>query len=419
MQHTQSKGRGVGAIILVAALGYFVDIYDLILFGIIGRESLLGIGVPQENLEANFSILHNMQMGGLLIGGMLWGILGDKRGRLTVLFGSILTYSLANMANAFVTDMYTYAVIRFLAGIGLAGELGAGITLISESMSKEKRGYGAALVATIGMLGSPAAYQVGRLEDMAHWLGLAPWQLAYLVGGAMGLVLLVLRIGVFESGMFEKTKDRAYHQGRFDMLFVKRTWRLKYLKCVALGLPTWYSIGILIFLSPQFVAAKGLDFKVDVGFAIMLCYFGLAAGDILSGLLSQVLRSRRKALGIFLVACAVADFTYLLLPSTTSADLFYVLAFCVGFGVGYWAVFVTVASEQFGTNIRATVTTTVPNFARGALIPITLAYYGLQGLGFSVAGAAATVGVICMLLAGWATWSMPETHGKDLDYIEE
>jgi MFS family permease len=419
MQPSAKPGKHVGAIILVAALGYFVDIYDLILFGIIGRESLQGIGVAAENIEANFMILHNTQMGGLLIGGILWGVLGDKRGRLTVLFGSILTYSLANVANAFVTDMYTYAAIRFVAGIGLAGELGAGITLISESMSKEKRGFGAAFVAAIGMLGSPAAYQVGRLDSLALWVGVAPWQLAYIVGGVMGLVLLLLRIGVFESGMFEKNKDRDLHQGRFDMLFSRRAWLVKYLKCVALGLPTWYSIGILVFLSPQFISAKGLDFKPDVGFAIMLCYFGLAAGDILSGLLSQALHSRRKALAIFLVLCAVADFAYLLMPGSTSAGMFYTLAFSVGFGVGYWAVFVTVASEQFGTNIRATVTTTVPNFARGALIPITLAYTGLQVLGLSVVASAAIVGALCLALAAWAVWTMPETHGKDLDYIED
>lgn len=414
--------KGVSAIIIVAALGYFVDIYDLILFGMIGRPSLKGLGVPAADVESTFMLLHNTQMIGLLIGGILWGVVGDRKGRLSVLFGSIITYSLANIANAFVADVPSYVVVRFLAGIGLAGELGAGITLVSEAMPKEKRGYGATIVAAFGLLGAPGAYLVGNQDALAAWLGLQPWQVSYIIGGVLGLALLLLRIGVFESGMFQKNKGHDVAQGRFDLLITNRRWLIKYLQCIGLGMPTWYSLGILVFLAPQFTEAMGVGFKVDTPFAIMVAYLGLAAGDIASGLLSQLLRSRRKAIGTFLVLCTMANFGYMLLGPGTSSTLYYSFCFFIGFGVGYWAVFVTTASEQFGTNIRATVTTTVPNFARGSLVPITLLFVFFKSadyLGLGTIPAAMIVGGICIALAAIATYTMQETFSKDLDYVEE
>ncbi|MFO0399022.1 MAG: MFS transporter [Sphingobacteriia bacterium] len=412
------------ALVIVAALGYFVDIYDLILFGMIGRPSLVGMGLgDKEAVERSFMLLHNTQMRGLLLGGILWGVYGDRRGRLSVLFGSILLYSVANLANAFVTSMPAYVAIRFVAGIGLAGELGAGITLVSEALPKGKRGYGATIVAAFGMLGAPAAYLVGHQAALAAWLGVAAWQLSYLIGGGLGLLLLLLRIGVYESGMYAGSRAQQAHQGRFDLLFRNRRWLKKYLQCIALGLPTWYAIGILIFLAPQFAEALGLSFAVDVPRAIMLAYLGLAVGDVLSGLLSQLLRSRRRAVGLFLLLCLLADYGYLLLQGPHSSPfVFYLFCFCIGLSVGYWAVFVTIASEQFGTNIRATVTTTVPNFARGALVPITLLFIFFRSghyLGLGTLAAALIVGGICIGLALWAVRSMEETFSKDLDYLEE
>jgi MFS transporter, putative metabolite:H+ symporter len=399
--------RAVHLSIIVAALGYFVDIYDLILFSIVRVKSLIAIGVAKEDLLQTGALLLNMQMGGMLLGGILWGVLGDRRGRLSVLFGSIFLYSAANIANAFVDSVGSYAMLRLVAGIGLAGELGAGITLVSEIMPRETRGYGTTIVAAVGITGAVVAALVGDLFD---------WRTAYVVGGVMGFALLILRIGVYESGMFQQVKASAVRRGAFFSLFSNRERAIRYLSVILIGVPIWYVVGILVTFSPEFGAAMGMSSPPNAGRAVMFTYMGLAAGDLASGWLSQIIGSRKRVVLIFLGLTALAVAVYFM-PGLKSLPFFYALCGVLGFATGYWAVFVTIASEQFGTNIRATATTTVPNFVRGAVVPLTLTFQWLAGsVGIEWSGI--IVGTIAILLAFLALNGLEETYGKDLDYVD-
>ena len=403
-------------VVLVAALGYFVDIYDLQLFNVVSKTSIRGIGITDPEVVDRYDyILFLWQMSGMLVGGLLWGILGDQKGRKSVLFGSILLYSLANVANAFVVNLDQYSFIRFVAGIGLAGELGAAITLVSEIMHREHRGFGTMLIVTMGALGAVAAALISN--NPFHFFGLEPWQVAYLIGGGLGLLLLFLRVGTYESGMFDELKKRKeVKKGNFLMLFTEKNRLKKYIACILIGLPVWYCIGILIKFSEKFAGITGVAGDVKVGFAIMYAYIGLSVGDLLSGILSQVFKSRKKVIMGYLWG-TVLLVSIFLFAKGLSVNSYYFLCFLLGCATGYWALFVTVASEQFGTNIRATVTTTVPNFVRGAVVPITLGFKSIELSSGSVYSAV-VVGVICIGLAMVATMSVKETFSKDLDYLE-
>jgi putative MFS transporter len=395
--------------VLVASLGYFVDMYDLVLFGIVRVESLTALGVSGDDLATKGVFLLNMQMIGMLVGGIIWGILGDKKGRISVLFGSIALYSIANIANAFVTDVPGYALARFFAGVGLAGELGAAITLVSEILKKESRGYGTTIVASVGIMGSVAAGFIG---------GHFSWKMAYIFGGLLGMVLLVLRAKMLESGMFKSVQSNlAIKRGDFLSLFTNRGRFLKYLRCILIGLPTWFVVSILIILSPEFAVLLGVDGKVSAGNSIMYSYTGLVVGDLLSGFSSQLLKSRKRIILVFLLLTSVFIGVYLS-SSGLTVNTFYALCFVLGISIGYWAVFVTIASEQFGTNLRATVTTTVPNFVRGAVVLITLSFTALKST-FGLVGSAYIVGFTTIALALFALYFMEETYHKDLDYFEK
>lgn len=395
------------AVVIVASLGYFVDIYDLILFNVVKKASLTSLGVPVALVDKEGVMLFNLQMLGMLIGGLLWGILGDRKGRVKVLFGSILLYSLANIANAFVTDLTTYGIIRFIAGVGLAGELGAGITLVSETMSKEKRGYGTMILVTFGALGAVFAAVIADQFE---------WQTSYLIGGGMGLLLLLIRMGTLESGMFKNMHHSTIKKGDFFSLFKDGKQFRKYLNCILIGLPVWFVIGLLIALCVSFSKETGVVGEISTGTAIMFAYIGLSVGDLVSGLLSQLMKSRKKVVYIYLGLCALLSAMFLF-STGLSPVAFYTLCLFLGIATGYWALFVTIASEQFGTNIRSTVTTTVPNFVRGAVWPITIGFQQLVPVTGAIGGAT-IVGIICIGLALYATLSIKETFGKDLDYME-
>ena len=407
--HTERSNRkNVVLLVLVAALGYFVDIYDLLLFSIVRVESLKDIGVTAENSRKMGEYVINTQMAGLLLGGILWGIIGDKFGRIRVLFGSILLYSIANVVNGFVQDVDSYALIRFIAGIGLAGELGAGITLVSETMSKEKRGYGTMLVAVIGLFGAVAANLV------AHKYA---WRTAYFVGGGLGFLLLLLRVGTFESGMYKHVQESAVKRGSFGLIFSNRKRALKYLYCILIGIPLWFVVGILIAQSPEFGKALGAKDTLSAGVGIMYSYIGISIGDIFAGLLAQWTKSRKVAIFIFLML-SLGTVIYYLNSKGITAETFQWLAFVMGLGVGYWATFVTIAAEQFGTNIRATVTTTVPNFVRGSLIPITFIFeFFVHRFDILTAAYIMILGLTGLSL--FALSRLKETFSKDLDYLEE
>ena len=407
MNTEYSERRNVVGIVIVAALGYFVDIYDLILFSIVRISSLKSLGITGDSLLSNGVLLLNMQMAGMLLGGILWGIMGDKRGRISVLFGSIIVYSIANIANGFVQNMEQYAVLRLIAGVGLAGELGAGITLVSEVMSKESRGYGTMLVATIGILGAVAAALIGDFFE---------WRIAFFVGGGLGMALLILRIGVYESGMFSMILKGNVKRGLFQELFTSWDRFIKYIKCIAIGIPIWFIVGVLITFSPEFAKQLGVKEAISAGSAVMYCYIGLALGDFTSGSLSQLIRSRKKVVLIYLLIMTLFIGVYLFYNHFTSF-YFYTLCILLGFGGGYWAIFVTIASEQFGTNLRATVTTTVPNFVRGGVVPMTLAFEFVSGhIGIVYGGL--TISLIALLIAYISAINLEETYGKDLNYVE-
>jgi MFS family permease len=412
--------------VLVAALGYFVDIYDLILFGMVRTTSLKDLGVCAGLGEAACKTaltdqglyLLNMQMGGMLVGGILWGVLGDKKGRLSVLFGSITLYSLANIANGLVGDVpamhsiHTYAVCRLVAGIGLAGELGAGITLVSELMGRHNRGIGTTIVAALGVSGGIVAGIIGGA--FGH---LVDWTTAYYIGGGLGLALLVLRIGVVESGMFATTlANKQVARGNFFQLFTSRRRLIRYVGIILIGVPVWYVIGILFTLSPELGSALGLDPAPNPARALLFVYTGCSLGGMASGLLSQKLRSRKKTLAVFLCALTITITAYFTLGGR-SLDGFYVLALVGGISTGYWAVFVSTAAELFGTNLRATAATTVPNFVRGSLVPVALAFSALKGP-LGLLGAALAVGAATIALAFIGLLMIHETFAVDLDFHE-
>ncbi|MDI3322163.1 MFS transporter [Pinibacter soli] len=412
-----SKTTGLfNIIVIVAALGYFVDIFDLLLFGMIRTTSLKDIGITSKTDIERFGLmLDNWQMIGMLIGGIFWGIMGDRKGRLSVLFGSILTYSIANICNGFVHDVHIYAVLRFAAGFGLAGELGAGVTMVNEVLDKEKRGLGTALVAGTGILGAV----IGGF--VVKWVG--DWRTCYFIGGGMGVFLLLLRIGVFESGMYEAVKKSDVKKGSIRLIFQKKERWQKYIAVILIAIPIWYIVQLYAKYSPELADALGLQFSdaerktVPIN-AIMLTYLGLTLGDFACGLISQHLKSRKKAiLGFMLSSITVIILFFLLAP--LSQYFFYTGIFMLGFTGGYWAVFMSTAAESFGTNIRSTVTNTAPNFVRGSVVLINLMYeFFKYSMNFNSKYANIFVGIMVFAGALWAWTKLEETFGKDLNYVE-
>jgi len=428
-ENSNGPNKKVILLIIVAALGYFVDIYDLVLFGVVKAESLSQImsGYSIEQQSSTGKFLFNMQMLGMLIGGLLWGILGDKKGRIKVLFGSIMLYSIANLLNAFVTDITSYAIIRVIAGIGLAGELGAGITLVSEMMSKEKRGYGTMIIVTFGALGAVVASLVGSEGEVIGNLifgltgvQLANWQVTYIVGGMLGVFLLLLRVGTIESSFFEKmSENKNVSKGNLRIIFMNRANLIKYLHCIIIGIPIWYVVGLLVMNSKDnFAPLLGIN-HIENGTAVMYTYIGLSFGDLVSGLLSQWLKSRKKVVAIYLIFTLILVTSFLFFMKGISAEAYYFICFLLGTATGYWALFVSIAAEQFGTNIRSTTANTIPNFVRGSVNLIMIGFGFLMALNLGDAWSAFIVGIVFILMALYSLSQLSETFGKDLNYFEK
>ena len=396
--------------LIVAALGYFVDIYDLLLFSIIRVPSLQSMGLSKEQITSDGEAIIMWQMAGLLIGGIIWGVMGDKKGRLSVLFGSIILYSLANIANGFVETVDQYKWIRFIAGLGLAGELGAGITLVSEITTKEKRGIATSLVAGIGLLGAVLAFIMKENFD---------WRTCYFIGGGLGLLLLILRISVFESGMFNELKKSSVQRGNFFMLFNNADRFKRYVCSILIGLPTWFVIGVLVTFSGEFGEKMGITEKIDPGKAIMYAYVAISIGDILVGFISQWLKSRKKALFLFYGITAVFMVLFFTTLHNSTAERMYWICAGLGFGTGFWAIFVTMGAEQFGTNLRATAATTIPNMVRGMLTVLILPLFKyLRGMTDYVTGGWMAA-IIIMIITIIAALLSRETFGKDLNFVEK
>lgn len=405
-RHHHSHHHIVSVAVIVGALGYFVDVYDLLLFSIIRKPSLTELGL---NPVLDGENLLSIQMVGLLLGGILWGVLGDKRGRLSVLFGSILLYSLANIGNGLVHTYAQYAVLRFIAGVGLAGELGASITLVSELVSKEQRGICTSIIASIGLFGAVAAYFITQEFN---------WRVCYFIGGGMGLLLLFLRVSIFESGMFAKMKQTVVERGNIMMLLNPKERFTRYLKCILIGLPSWFIAGILIGFSDKFAVEMNIADPIDVGKAILFFYVAASIGDIVIGLLSNMLKSRKKPVFIYFLIISVFMFLYFT-QNNGSANMFYGICAGLGFGGGFWAIFVTMAAEQFGTNIRATATTTIPNMVRGSLPLIIILFKWLRSItGDNYVASGAITAIVCMSIAVIALYFKKESFGKDLNFVE-
>jgi len=398
--------------VIVAALGYFVDIYDLLLFTIVKKESMLQVGATDATLLADSSRVINWQMIGLLIGGICWGMLADKKGRLSVLFGSIVLYSVANFLTAFVHTVDQYALCRFVAGLGLAGELGAGITLVTELLPKEKRGIGTSMVAGIGLIGAVFAYFTYQYTK--------DWRLCYKIGGVLGMVLLVLRISVAESGMFLQVKEKSVQRGNFLMFFTNATRFRKYMNAILIGLPCWFVIGILINQSDRFAKAMYGSTTLDSGRSIMFAYLAISIGDILVGFICQWFRSRKKGLLLFYFLCLV--FGILFFSGLNNNDgAMYFLCAMLGFSTGFWAIFITMGAEQFGTNLRATAATTIPNMVRGALPLMNLLFLNLfqKSWGWPLIRSGMITGIIVLAIGSVAFYFTEETYHKELNYVEE
>lgn len=408
-----NKQYGIFSItVIVAALGYFVDIYDLLLFAIIRVESLQSLGLSAEQIKIDGESILQWQMVGLLLGGIIAGIIADKKGRLSVLFGSILFYSLANIANGMVTNVEQYKIVRFLAGLGLAGELGVGITLVSELIRKEKRGIATSMVAGIGLTGAVVAFIMKNNFD---------WRTCYYIGGGLGLLLLLLRVSVFESGMFKEVKKQKVQLGNFFMLFTKGERFKRYLTSILIGLPTWFVIGVLVAFSNDFGKAMGIQEKIDPGKSIMYAYVAISIGDILIGFISQWLKSRKKALFLFYFITTIFMVLFFTVQWNGSAAKMYWICAGMGFGTGFWAIFITMGAEQFGTNLRATAATTIPNMVRGMLaifiLPLFQWLRGIEGVGYVNGGIYAAV--IIMMITIVAAIMTKETFNKDLNFVEE
>jgi MFS family permease len=408
----QNKQIGLLSLpVFVAALGYFVDVYDLLLFTIVRQTSVMSIGSTAETIIVDSAHIINWQMSGLLIGGILWGVLGDKKGRLKVLFGSILLYSVANILTSFVQNVDQYAYCRFIGGIGLAGELGAGITLVSEMLPKHKRGIGTSMVAGIGLFGAVFAYFTFKYTD--------DWRLCYQIGGVLGFFLLVLRVKVAESFMFESVKLSKLDKGNFFMFFQNKKRFVKYITAILIGLPTWFVIGVLINYSNKFASSLYGVNLIDSGRSIMLAYIGIATGDLLIGYVSQYFKSRKKALMLFYILSIIGMILFFSPFNNNDSRMYLICAF-LGFSTGYWAIFNQMAAEQFGTNLRATAATTIPNMVRGALPLINFLFLDIlqKKLGWDILQSGMLTGSIVMVITLIAYFFTEETYHKDLDYME-
>jgi MFS family permease len=395
----------------VAALGYFVDVYDLLLFTIVRQPSVMSLGATAETIIVDSAHIINWQMSGLLIGGILWGVLGDKKGRLKVLFGSIILYSVANFLTSFVHTVDQYAYCRFVGGIGLAGELGAGITLVSEMLPKNKRGIGTSMVAGIGLFGAVFAYFTFKVTS--------DWRLCYQIGGALGFFLLILRVKVAESFMFESAKVAKISKGNFLMFFTSYQRFSKYIKAILIGLPTWFVIGVMVNYSNKFATGLYGTNLIDSGKSVMFAYIGIALGDLLIGYVSQYFKSRKKALLLFYsisIVCMVLFFSSI----NSNDNSMYLICGLLGFSTGYWAIFNTMAAEQFGTNLRATAATTIPNMVRGALPLINFLFLDIlqKKLGWTIVQSGIFTGATVMIITLIAFVFTEETYHKDLDYLE-
>ncbi len=394
--------------LIVSALGFFVDVFDLLLFAIVRKPSLASLGLNEAAMVSEGEYLISIQMTGMLIGGIAFGIIGDKKGRLSVLFGSILLYSLANIANGFVTSIDQYVWLRFIAGLGLAGELGAGITLVSEQLPKEKRSLATGLIAGFGVLGAVVAYYMSEMFS---------WRNCYIIGGGLGLILLALRLKVSESELYKNLGQSNVSKGRFISFFTNKDLFTRYIKCVLIGLPVWLVIGILVTFSDKFGEEFGVK-DIKPGLAIMYLYLFVGLGDVVVGWLSERLRSRKKTLFIF-YGITIVFLILFFMQNNSSPRLFYLIIMGLGFGIGFNVIYLTLGVEQFGTNLRASAAVSIPNMVRGSLPLLIMVFQYFRVLFNSYTDGAIVTTILIFAISIIAALSIKESYGANLDFLEK
>ncbi len=401
------RQRNLVLAIVASSMGFFVDLYDIIIVSVLRRSSLLDLGIAEADLQAKGVLLLNTQMAGMLLGGFLWGMLGDKKGRLSVLFGSIALYSITTFLHAYAPNYEVYLLLRFLAGIGLAGELGAAVTLVSEQMPPKWRGMGPAIIGSFGMLGAVAGAYIG-----GHY----SWQFTYQLGGGMGLVLLLLRLGVMESGLYRNLQGAQVRQGDLWLVLRDRKQLLKYCAIILMGFPGWFVNGVVMTFTPEIAAGMGMQEIPSVSMVFTVFFLGFTFGDFSCGLVSQWLQSRKKAIFRYLSAFTLLMITYFAI-GYRSVQIYYTLFFLMGISVGYTIVLITNGAEMFGTNIRSLVTTSSLNLLRASVIP-QATLFNLLTHSMGAAKAAALVGILSVAIAFWAYTQLEETFHKDLNYVD-
>lgn len=398
----------INAAVIVSSLGYFVDVFDILLFSILRKPSLADIGLSGAEILNDGEYLLSIQMIGLVVGGLAFGVIGDRKGRLSVLFVSILTYSVANILNGFVTNFEQYAVLRFISGVGLAGELGAGITLVSELLPKAKRGISSAFIGCFGFMGAIFAFIVTEYFD---------WRTCYFIGGGMGLLLLVCRFNVKESMVFKRMSTKVVSKGNFFLFFKKRERALRYVKCVLIGIPSWFVVGIMVTFADEFARNFQID-GVRTGKAILYCYMGLIAGDLSAALLSKAMRSRKKPILMYYIFTAIVTFLFFQLQGGRATSVMYFFYSLMGFGIGYSIINITMAAEQFGTNLRASAAISVPNMIRGSVPVLLLLFSSMRTIVNDYLAGAWITGLIILILGLWAVLTIPESYDNELDFLE-
>lgn len=391
--------------VLVVALGYYVDAYDLLVMSAVRKPSLLSLGVPEsETLNIGLSLL-NYQLVGLMIGGVMWGVIADKYGRKKALFGSILIYSFANIANGYINSVNMYYWLRIIAGFGLAGELGVGISLITENVAKERRTISTAIVSFFGMLGASTGGWFGSIFE---------WQNCFLIGGFAGLLLLLLRLKVEESVMFNEIKDKNVSKGNIWMIIKNPKTLLTYFFCTLAGAASILFIGVFIQSTPEL--GKLFNLNITAGIALIWYYLGASVSEIIAGLLSKLLKERKAPIYIF-YAISLLAITNFCVNVPNSPYFFYLNCLFLGFGLGWWSQLITLSAELFGINVRATAATSIPTFARAWNIPFSNIFkQNIPNLG--IVNSAFGIGVIVVSLAIISITMVKETFENDANFIE-
>lgn len=416
-KETKHKEQSIALLILVASLGYFVDAYDLIIASVVRSSAIVELGLAQVGTPEHTKyaqLFEYVQSAGILLGGIIFGVYSDKKGRKKALYYSIAIYSIANILNGLLSASVpfvgtVYCILRFICGFALAAELSIGIVMISETMKAKHRGYGTMIVVSFGILGAVLA------AVLFEFIGIH-WQTLYLIGGIAGVLLLIFRFSVKETNPFLDLENQESERGSWVMIFKNRRLLKILFNAILLGFPIYFFISIPIKFATDYGKELGLTIKGTI--PIIVFYIAMSVSDIIANYLCQLFENRKKVLYFYLGLCTISVFLLHFYPPTTPEQYFYLFSPLMGFASGYWALLITFTNEQIGTNIRSTYTTAVPNVVRSLFIPIQLLLTVLQPT-FGTSTSVFYIGVLAVILALLGLYSLKETWGKNLKFIDE